>query len=240
MRTLANNWLTEGLIDYEYKKYILLAYLKEVSENFSEKKLYPFLSDLIVHYNNLLTIKKNKTVVSGFFPNKISKVDLEKFTVQFEKMMMDDDCMEEIEIILDYAIPRMNKSLKDGKDIYQEVEFALKISPVGIVSLHPELGYMFLIWNGSSDTMIYNYEITIFENEHEKFRRMKTEYIEMCSHSLVETFESIKTNLLKRFHHTDHPATFLVESGSDYPYFETLLPIAKRSLVRYIYSKEAS
>lgn len=240
MKTLTPNWLTEGHIDYEYKKYILLAYLKEVSQNFSEKRLYPFLSDLIVHYNNLLTIRKNKTLVSGFFPHKISKIDLEKFRLQFEKMMADDECMEEIEAILDYAIPKMSSSLKDGKDIYQEVEFDLKISPVGIISLHPELGYMFLVWNGSSDTMIYTYEITIFESEHEKFRGVKTEYIDRYTHGVVHTFESIKTDLLKRFNHTDNPATFLIESQSDYPLHETLLPVAKRTLVRYICLNKAS
>lgn len=31
MKTLNHNWLTEGLIDFEYKKYILLSYLQEVN-----------------------------------------------------------------------------------------------------------------------------------------------------------------------------------------------------------------
>src|SRR5258706_11062328 len=105
MNQLNPDWLTEGIVDFEYKKYILLAYLQSVSKNFDEKKLYPFLSDLLLHYNNLVTIKNNKTFVSNLFPKEVSKMDLENFTLEYEKMLMDDSYMGEVEAILDYAIP---------------------------------------------------------------------------------------------------------------------------------------
>ncbi len=76
MKQLNLNWITEGLMDFEYKKYLLLAYLQEVSRDFDEKKLYPVLSDLVMHYNNLITIKRNKTYVSNQFPKQISKIDI--------------------------------------------------------------------------------------------------------------------------------------------------------------------
>ncbi len=40
MSTLPKNWLTEGLIDFEYKKYILLSYTQQVKGSFKERKLY--------------------------------------------------------------------------------------------------------------------------------------------------------------------------------------------------------
>jgi hypothetical protein len=33
MNKLSENWISEGWIDFEYKKYLLLAYLKNVDEN---------------------------------------------------------------------------------------------------------------------------------------------------------------------------------------------------------------
>ncbi len=60
MATLNKNWITEKAIDFEYKKYILLAYLKQVSQNFEENKLYPSLAELIGHYKLLISIKENK------------------------------------------------------------------------------------------------------------------------------------------------------------------------------------
>ncbi len=34
METLNKNWLTEGWMDLEYKKYLLLAYLQETAASF--------------------------------------------------------------------------------------------------------------------------------------------------------------------------------------------------------------
>ena len=49
---LNRDWVTEGNLDVEYKKYLLLAYLQFVQQNFSQKKLYPPLSELIEHYRS--------------------------------------------------------------------------------------------------------------------------------------------------------------------------------------------
>ena len=41
MKTLSETWFADGYIDFELKKYVLLAYLQEVSKCFNENKLYP-------------------------------------------------------------------------------------------------------------------------------------------------------------------------------------------------------
>ena len=50
MDKLSENWITEKHIDLEYKRYVLLAYLQHVSEQFEEVRLYPALSELVNHY----------------------------------------------------------------------------------------------------------------------------------------------------------------------------------------------
>ena len=52
MKKLSPDWITEKHIDFEYKKYVLLAYLQEVNMNFEKTHLYPFLADLVDHYRN--------------------------------------------------------------------------------------------------------------------------------------------------------------------------------------------
>ena len=107
MKSLDINWITEGRIDFEYKKYLLLAYLQQISGEFNENRLYPFLADLVEHYNNVVSIKKNKEIVSSSFPKKISKLDFEKFKLKYEQLLDDADYLAEIEEILDFAIPKM-------------------------------------------------------------------------------------------------------------------------------------
>ena len=48
--TLSETWFMEGNIDFESKKYTLLAYLQRINAYFNESKLYPHLSDIIFHY----------------------------------------------------------------------------------------------------------------------------------------------------------------------------------------------
>ena len=85
MKTLDKNWITENRIDFEYKKYILLAYLQEVNSQFEKQKLYPALSDLIFHYQNLIKIRDNKNNLFESFPERMVQTNMEQFKIIYEK-----------------------------------------------------------------------------------------------------------------------------------------------------------
>jgi len=69
LKSLGLNWFIEGSIDFEYKKYILLDYLQEINRHFDKSKLYPNLTDLVFHYNNLRALNKTKPFCSRLFRN---------------------------------------------------------------------------------------------------------------------------------------------------------------------------
>jgi hypothetical protein len=234
MKTLNQNWLTEGLLDFEYKKYILLAYLQNVKSQFNERKLYPELSDLVFHYQNLVSIKENKTLIYENFPQRISRADFEKLQLTYKKIVEDDDFMANIEEIIMFSIPKLKDILAQGKDIYEFVEENMAIIPIGLSPLYPDEGYLFLSEPQVSETRIYQYQITIFENAYEKFRGVHTFYLESIRKSIGITYENIKIDLTKRYKMLPNPATYLIESKISCPLDETLLPIAKRLLVKYI------
>lgn len=50
----------------------------------------------------------------------------------------------------------------------------------------------------------------------------------------MNTYENIKTELLRVKKDIPNPAVYCIETGLNFPVDETLLPVAKRSLVRYI------
>ena len=117
MDNLNHNWLTDNLIDFEYKKYILLSYLKTVKEKFRDNELYPQLADLILHYQNLNNIKNNKEVLYNQFPKQLKGVDLENFKLNYKTMIQDDDLMKEINDIINYSMPQFHKAINEGKNI---------------------------------------------------------------------------------------------------------------------------
>src|SRR6476620_10594301 len=97
MKTLSETWFAEGYIDFELKKYTLLAYLQEISKHFNESKLYPQLSELIFHYNNLVAFRENKKYLPEQFPKKLTGIQLEKLQTLYEQMIADDELMTELE-----------------------------------------------------------------------------------------------------------------------------------------------
>ena len=93
MKTLSETWFADGYIDFELKKYTLLAYLQEINRNFQENKLYPQLADVIFHYNNLVAFRENKKFLQEQFPKKLSGLQMEKIQVLYEQMIQDDELM---------------------------------------------------------------------------------------------------------------------------------------------------
>src|ERR1700750_522384 len=100
MKTLSANWFIEGYLDLEHKKYILLDYLQEINHHFDKSRLYPNLTDLIFHYNNLLDFKQNKNVLQQAFPQRLTKADIEAVKLTYQKIVQDDSSMREIEQII--------------------------------------------------------------------------------------------------------------------------------------------
>src|SRR5688572_32713536 len=129
MEKLSKDWLTQGLIDFEYKKYVLLGYLKGVRDSFNRVELYPFLADLVFHYRNLQAIKENKSLIRESFPKELSLEEIKKLELNYRHIVEDDALMSELESIIEFAIPRIHDSLKEGSVIYEYVESQCEISP---------------------------------------------------------------------------------------------------------------
>lgn len=234
MKQLSQTWFAEGYIDFELKKYTLLAYLQEINRNFNENKLYPQLSDLIFHYNNIVAFRENKKYLQEHFPKKLTGIQIEKLQVLYEQMIADDVLMQELEEIITYSANEMKTTISNGAEIYEFVEDKLLITPIGIVPLDIQEGYFFLSAGNSKSTHVYQYRLSFFEKHDEKFRSIKTSYVEMMHRSMVNTYENLKTALIKNRSDIPNPAVYSIETELSFPVEETLLPIAKRSLVKYI------
>ncbi|HMJ68450.1 MAG TPA: hypothetical protein VK508_06130 [Cyclobacteriaceae bacterium] len=238
-RELKENWLTEGLIDFEYKKYTLLAYLTKVREAFGKVELYPSLSDLVFHYRNLVTLKENKDVINESFPTELSPESIQKLELSWKKIIDDDAIMKEIESIIAFALPEFKNSLDEGAQIYEHVESNCEISPVGLTSLYAHEGYLFLSQPPQNETNVFRYQLTFFEQSSEAMRGIHMQHLRTTERSLSNTYEHIKLQLIREFTSLPNPAVYLVHSKLRFPYIQTLVPVAKRLLIKQISSTAA-
>lgn len=232
MDTLRHDWLTQGLMDYEYKKYILLAYLKNIKGKFEASELYPFLSDLVFHYRNLEKIKNSKQLFFENFPKTISKADFEKLEISYQQVVKDDDVMEELENIIAFALPQMVNAIERGQELHSFVEQHVELQPIGLAPIYNKEGYLFINQDHSKMITVYRYNVTLFESAHEKYQGIATHCVDQVVKSLVMTYENLKVELSRRFTDLPNPATFLLTSRLKFPENPTLLPVAKRLLVR--------
>lgn len=239
MERLSKDWLTQGLIDFEYKKYVLLAYLQTVKKSFDRIELYPFLSDLVFHYRNLLAVKENKALIRESFPKEISLEEFRKLELSYREMVEDDSVMSELESIIEFSIPHIKDSLREGSVIYEYVESQCEISPVGVTPLYANEGYLFVTQPPEKETNVYRYQISIFEHSNEQLRSLNTQFVESVDKNPGNTYEHIKLSLLKRYKDMPNPAAFLVLSRMKFPFYETLMPVAKRLFVKHL-SKTAA
>jgi hypothetical protein len=234
MEKLSKDWLTQGLIDFEYKKYLLLAYLQTARNSFKKVELYPFLADLVFHYRNLVSVRDTKTLIRESFPKEISAEDFQKMQLRFRELVEDDEVMAEIDAIIDFAVPRIQESLKEGTDIYELVEAHCEISPVGVTPLYADEGYLFVTQPPEKETTVYRYQISIYEDSQEQLRSLNTELVEVISRHTFYPYERLKLDLIKRYRDMPNPAAFLLLSRLRVPFAETLMPVAKRLFVKHI------
>jgi hypothetical protein len=234
MKTLSETWFADGYIDFELKKYTLLAYLKQVSGYFNQNKLYPQLADVIFHFNNLLQFRQNKEYLKQQFPKRINALDMERLSLLYEAMIADDEIMQELEAIIAFALRTMKGTIEGGASIYEFVEDRMEISPVGIVPLDTNEGYFFLRDGKFSETKVYQYRLMFFDKQESRYRSIRTEYVNSWQRSIVNTVENIKTELIRQRNFLPNPAVYNIETDLAFPVEETLFPVAKRILAKFI------
>lgn len=234
MEHLSHTWLTDHMIDFEYKKYTLLAYLQNVKEKFNQHQLYPELSDLFFHYDNLLKLKENKEFLYEQFPKMVTGVDLQKLKITYQKLLKDDDLMRELSEIIHYALLQFNQSIHQGKELYDFVEDHLSFDEVGLMPIYQNEGYVMLTEQTDKNVAVYRYKISLIDHHKEMYRAIHTEFIFNEIKSISNTFNKMKLKLSKLFSELPNPATFLVVSKLQFSIQETVLPITKRLLLKHV------
>ena len=234
MNKLSENWFMEDMIDFEYKKYLLLGYLQNVQKQFHENKLYPSLGELVQHYNKLMEFQQSKDSIAQSFPKTLKGIDYEDLKLVYEKMPMNEKIMEELSHIVEFAIPQLKHGIHEGRDIYQLVEENIELTEVGVQPLRKDAGYLLIHEPKQQEIKVFEYLLSVFYQAGEKYRGIYLKYIDSIKKTLTVTYENVKIQLIKKYKGMPNPQTFLLLPGMTFPLEETLLPVAKRMLAREI------
>lgn len=231
MKDLNSNWITEGLMDFEYKKYILLAYLKSCRESFEATRLYPPLGSLVKHYNDLTELNKSLEQLTNSFPRELSGFDFNKLRLEYQQQKMMDENISTISEVVEFALPNLKETIEEGRNIYDLVEKNIEIQPVGIMPVYSRDGYVMVHVDHTTDIHVFQYQHSVIVSSEENLRSLSLQYICKEVKSITNSFEQIKLKLISTFRDLPQPATFLCISKMQFPLMETLVPVTKRLLL---------
>jgi hypothetical protein len=234
MKTLPKNWLTQGWIDFEYKKYQLLAYLQEAEKEFRSVRVYPTLSDLIDHHRILKELEAGKTELKNLFPKALNGIDFQKAQLQYQPQVQDDRLMEEINQITAFALPKLDKRIEEGRRIVDYVESNLIFEPAGIQPIYTKEGYLMITQEKVETIYTFRYKSNLLQLAGEKFKNITIWLIGVFRKSLSLTLEKLKLQLIRERRDLPNPAVWRLHSQQSFPLQETLLPVGQRLLLPFV------
>jgi len=234
MENLQQNWMIERHTDFEYKKYVLLGYLKKIQEEFEAQRLYPALDYLREQFDNLIKLKTSFELLENKLSKNIKSIDIQNYKIVYQSISEDDKMMQEINAILHFSIPLVEQLLQKANEMIKVVEQKIEISPVGLTPLVCKEGYLFLHAADQIQTKVYSYQLTFYENSKVNYRGINTQFISDFKRSITSTYEFIKLDLIKTNRNLPNPATYLVATEMTLPMEFTFLPVAKMKLSKMI------
>lgn len=234
MKKLQPDWFTQNWLDAEYQKYVVMAYLQAVRQNFDADRLCPDLPDLRSHYDAGVRFSRGKGTLNAAFPKRVSRITGPPPRIEYKPTVADHEFMVEMDAIMEFALPRFQAMLTEGEQRWIAISESLTLSPVGLMPLRPEEGYLLLHATTGTETQVYAFAATLYSDQEPGGRLVQLRYVETVRKSLVNTFEAIKLNLIRRHRHLPNPATFALECRRPYPVTETLLPVARQLLAQAV------
>jgi hypothetical protein len=225
MEKLDKDWLTKDNTDFEYKKYILLDYLQTVSNNFNEKKIYPYLSDCIEEFRSLRDLLEQKDKLT---PKELTSIDFKKMELIYTTI--EDDIFPDIQKLINYSLRRLKNTIEEGRKICDNIEKDITFNRVGIITEKKDEGYIILT---TQNSIIYKYHMESLILEGNRYKMLKTTPITTQNIAEFSSHEDIKQEYINN--RDDTPMmTYGAYSKEEIPFENTFLPIVKRILIREI------
>lgn len=111
------------------------------------------------------------------------------------------------------------------------MEENLEWREVGLTPLMKGESYL-LLRSGDNHVEGYRYMMKLFEKADDRWRAVHTTFVNRWKLNISSTWNAIKMGLIRRSPELPNPAVYALETNLAIPIRETLLPVARRILMR--------
>lgn len=233
---LETDWLFQEPIDFEHKKYVLLAFLKKIDTLINENKIYPAFIELSLHLASTQTLVKENVLL---YTNKKfryfdDEVLLKELLAKPAPELSNEE-KDEVEKIIKYSSSKFFEYFNILKSywsiVYETTSISIKKNkryinnPKGYMTYHDKKNDKIFVWEykinqktGLNEENLSN--ISLIYEEQKK---------QLTLNQIIENF-SLFSEREKKL-----SPVFELKSNEEYPLLETLLPIFKRKMLSYIF-----
>jgi len=238
MNALSLDLFTQAGRDVEAAQYRVLAAVKELERSFRHNRLYPGLASLLEVGAMLEAIRQNASLLNERTSQTLTGVDLDRQVLMFDVTQPPGEGdVERMMSLVSWAIPLLKPLADEGMAVYDFVAQNISIDTVGILPMYRDEGYLFVPDAANEIVHVLRFELALFTNRDEQYRAMKT--VELPSRpksTVLQAPEDVKLELVATYSDLPNPATFLCDTDLEFPFEDTVLPVAKRKLMRYLAS----
>lgn len=232
-------FLTAGP-DMEGAQYSILAGLQSIKDDFARTAIYPHLGELIELHGSLDKLQGQLGDMRDALPKEIESVDLEQNEVIYSKPPEDFGPMGRLTQLIDWAMPLIKDTIEEGRTIFEFVDGSLKIEEVGILPNYTEEGYLMVPDKEADELCVLRYRMSIVTRADERYRGLRTTLVKRMPDRRAVPPQHIKLELTKECPELPNPATYYVDTDISFPFDATVMPIAKRKLMRHLFISGAS
>lgn len=234
--TMSTDWLINNPIDFEHKKYTLLAYFKKIDSLLEENKLYPTFTELSLHLASLQTLSKEKVILytDKMFKSFDDEVLLKEIKAK-ELPLLSSDEFDEINKIIKYSSTKFYDYFNIFKSYWSIVYDSVTIVPKkNKKNLNSDRGYFFYVEKKTNKQYVWEYIIKKYTPELNEFYTEVNLIFEGDKNSsniseIIEKYSNMESYVKRQT-----LPIFNLKATDEYPLFETLLPLFKRKLLSYI------
>jgi hypothetical protein len=221
--------------DFEINQYKILSALKEYLGEIRKNKLYPSLSNL-VHLSAKIEKELNEHLflsipiqnVKNAYISDEKGSFVEVVDLKNRKSKYNYDLME-------WTLAEIKLVLEEGYIVYDFIENNMKIEKIGDSQDDIDRGFFILRDNLANLLQVYRYEYSTSTNESRPFKYLKTDYLQSIKlNDSKLSLEDIKADLIKQHHEKSKITLLSCSTTLEFPYLETIFPVAKRKLITFL------
>lgn len=154
---LSDQWLTSDPIDFEYKKYLLLAYEQKMMVEYNKKRVYPYLTDIVDKLKYINDFLKSANIFERSSMS-IQRIDWLKQELQYESDFKDEmfDDLKQTAIL---ARNILSDLYLQFKNLYDEIDGSIVITGSKFTIFDKYDGYLQVKYDKGKKEKIMKYDI---------------------------------------------------------------------------------